>query len=38
MKHAKWCAYAALLLMPGSFFVLPVVWLVRTLAARSTRQ
>ena len=38
MKHAKWCAYALLLLAPGSFIVLPVVWLVRTLASRVTRQ
>ena len=37
-RAAKWCAYVALLLMPGSFFVLPVVWAARTfkpaLAAR----
>jgi len=25
----KWCAYALLLLAPGSFVVLPVLWLVR---------
>jgi hypothetical protein len=25
----KWCAYAVLLLTPGSFVVLPVLWLVR---------
>ena len=25
----KWCAYLLLLLVPGSFFVLPAVWLVR---------
>jgi hypothetical protein len=26
---AKWGAYALLLLAPGSFIVLPVLWLVR---------
>ena len=26
---AKWGAYAVLLLAPGSFFVLPILWLVR---------
>jgi hypothetical protein len=25
----KWCAYAAVLLLPGSFIVLPAVWLIR---------
>ena len=25
----KWCAYAVILLVPGSFIVLPVMWLVR---------
>ena len=25
----KWCAYALVLLVPGSFVVLPVLWLVR---------
>ena len=25
----KWCAYLVLLLMPGSFFVLPAWWCVR---------
>jgi hypothetical protein len=24
-----WCAYALILLAPGSFFVLPLLWLVR---------
>ena len=33
MKHAKWCAYALLLLAPGSFLVLPVLWAVRTYRA-----
>jgi hypothetical protein len=26
---AKWCAYALIALAPGSFVVLPVVWLIR---------
>ena len=25
----KWCAYALILLVPGSFVVIPVLWLVR---------
>jgi hypothetical protein len=25
----KWCAYALLLFMPGSFILLPALWLVR---------
>ncbi len=25
----KWCAYALVLLTPGSFVILPVLWLVR---------
>ena len=37
-SFGKWCAYVALLLMPGSFFVLPVLWAARmfrpTLAAK----
>ena len=37
MKHFKWCAYALVLLAPGSFIVLPMLWLARTLAARSPR-
>src|SRR5687768_6651353 len=31
---AKWCAYALLLLTPGSFFVLPVLWLIRRMPLR----
>ena len=31
---AKWCAYALLLLAPGSFFVLPLLWLVRRMPLR----
>jgi len=26
---AKWCVYALVLLAPGSFVVLPVLWLIR---------
>jgi len=26
---AKWCVYALVLLVPGSFVFLPVMWLVR---------
>jgi len=41
-RAAKWCAYVALLLMPGSFIVLPVLWGARmirqSLAARSAAQ
>jgi uncharacterized membrane protein len=28
----KWCAYALVLLAPGSFIALPVLWLVRHFA------
>lgn len=27
----KWCAYALVLLTPGSFVVLPVLWVIRHL-------
>ena len=30
----KWCVYGLLLLAPGSFLVLPVLWLVRQFRAR----
>lgn len=30
----KWCAYALVLLAPGSFVVLPVLWLVRLLGTK----
>jgi Na+-transporting NADH:ubiquinone oxidoreductase subunit NqrD len=30
----KWCIYGLLLLAPGSFLVLPMLWLVRQLTAR----
>jgi hypothetical protein len=32
----KWCAYALVLLAPGSFVVLPVLWLVRRFQASPT--
>jgi hypothetical protein len=35
LELRKWCAYALLLLAPGSFVVLPALWLVRHLAFRS---
>lgn len=28
-EFRKWCAYALLLLMPGSMLVLPLLWLFR---------
>jgi len=34
----KWCAYALVLLVPGSFVILPVFWLVRLVGARTARQ
>ena len=34
----KWCAYALILLVPGSFVVLPVVWLVRLLGVQALRR
>src|SRR5688572_23518808 len=33
----KWCAYLLILLTPGSFIVLPVVWLVRLAVAPAWR-
>lgn len=35
-ERAKWCAYALVLLAPGSFVVLPVLWLVRRQQASPT--
>lgn len=29
--HVKWCVYALVLLIPGSFLILPLFWLVRRL-------
>jgi len=34
---ARWGVYALLLLAPGSFVVLPLLWLARTWASRATR-
>ena len=37
MLHvAKWCAYALVLLLPGSFVVLALLWLYRRYALRNT--
>jgi hypothetical protein len=33
----KWCAYLLILLTPGSFIVLPVLWLVRLVAVPALR-
>jgi hypothetical protein len=30
----KWCAYALVLLAPGSFVVLPLLWLIRVSISR----
>ena len=38
MKHYKWCAYALALLAPGSFIVLPVLWVVRAIYASAGRR
>ena len=35
---AKYCAFALVLLAPGSFVVLPVLWAARFLAAHGPRQ
>jgi hypothetical protein len=35
---AKWCTYALLLLAPGSFVILPVLWLYRLLGAPRARR
>jgi hypothetical protein len=32
----KWCLGALLLLAPGSFVILPLLWLARQFAARGT--
>jgi len=34
----KWCAYALMLLAPGSFIVLPVLWLVTLFGVQASRQ
>jgi len=33
----KWCVYALVLLAPGSFVVLPLLWLARYRASRRDR-
>jgi hypothetical protein len=32
---ARWCGYAFLLLAPGSFVILPVLWLARHVALKA---
>lgn len=34
----KWCAYLLVLLMPGSFIVLPALWLARQVSVRAWRR
>lgn len=34
---SKWCAYTLILLAPGSFIVLPVVWLVKIFGLQASR-
>lgn len=34
---ARWSAYTLVLLAPGSFIVLPVLWLVRRFAVQASR-
>jgi hypothetical protein len=34
---SKWCAYTLILLAPGSFIVLPVLWLVKVLGIQASR-
>jgi len=36
-RIAKWSAFAAILLAPGSFIVLPVLWLIRQIAVARAR-
>jgi len=36
-EMAKWYAYAIVLMAPGSFVVLPLVWLARHWASRNGR-
>ena len=35
-EWAKWCGCILILLAPGSFVILPVLWLARQWAARGT--
>ena len=34
---SKWCAYTLILLAPGSFVVLPVLWLVKVFGIQVSR-
>jgi hypothetical protein len=36
-EMAKWCAYTLVLLAPGSFVVLPLLWLGRRWVSRGSR-
>ena len=36
-EMAKWCTYGIVLLAPGSFVVLPLLWLARHWASRTAR-
>jgi hypothetical protein len=38
LQIGKWCAYALILLTPGSFFVLAVMGLMKLCAARFSSQ
>ena len=38
MKHLKLCAYALVLLAPGSFIVLPALWLARAVYSSTGRR
>jgi hypothetical protein len=37
-EFGKYCAYALILLAPGSFVLLPVLWLVRLFGVKAWRQ
>lgn len=37
-RASAWCVFALLLLLPGSFVVLPLLWLVKRWAARQRPQ
>lgn len=36
-EFGKYCAYALILLAPGSFVVLPLIWLVRQFGIQASR-
>ena len=37
-EFGKYCAYALILLAPGSFVVFPVMWLLKLVAVQASRQ